>query len=666
MICEHCGHSVPDGSLTCDRCGTYLGKYRTGSTTDSGVRAIRQGRVSASTPTLPTQKGEVREYGDFDLSSMPLGNPQDGQRRKTVQPIYDKSGSSRPDTRRGVPVNAYGRAPSLSHKSHKVRHMRKSGVNWMLVSLIVAVIVVIAAGGLWYYSSRSETGQRSTARRNALSVSEGMFELAVTNDQLAQPEREALLEEWNKANPQAYWLSGREYLDAGDVAMAISCFRIADIIDPENYDGLMLLGNTYELDAQDDKAEAVYLNLISEVSPSRTEAYTALIRMYQAQERRPEAANMMLTAYQNTDRESYRLEREDYIPETPQTSLSAGRYEISKLQGNVYITSPQNYDIYYTTDDKAVLPDDGILLKEGTFVPREGTVTLRAVCVSGDLVSDPLSVSYTFYYPSPPAPKCNLAPNTYKTLRDVSLRPGTLAGEKDLKKAEKEEIESHYVYHYTIDGSTPTENSPIYDGTPIKLPSGRVTLKAVCVNQYGKMSSIMEVLYKFDVNPRPLDKYQETDVFTGFVLNATTMADFKETFGNPREELASSYLGLANETKHLAYDWGYAVFLLENGVWKLVRVEMNRAIGNTPRGVGFGSTEDEITAVYKDCGQLPNVDQSRGLYWEYPAVGQVLQNDDGSRTVQYSCQTAAGYMWVLQYHLGSNGRVQRITNYYQP
>lgn len=666
MICEHCGHSVPDGSLTCDRCGTYLGKYRTGSTTDSGVRAIRQGRVSASTPTLPTQKGEVREYGDFDLSSMPLGNPQDGQRRKTVQPIYDKSGSSRPDTRRGVPVNAYGRAPSLSHKSHKVRHMRKSGVNWMLVSLIVAVIVVIAAGGLWYYSSRSETGQRSTARRNALSVSEGMFELAVTNDQLAQPEREALLEEWNKANPQAYWLSGREYLDAGDVAMAISCFRIADIIDPENYDGLMLLGNTYELDAQDDKAEAVYLKLISEVSPSRTEAYTALIRMYQAQSRRPEAADMMLTAYKNTDRESYRLEREDYIPETPQTSLSAGRYEISKLEGNVYITSPQNYDIYYTTDDKAVLPDDGILLKEGTFVPREGTVTLRAVCVSGDLVSDPLSVSYTFYYPSPPAPKCNLAPNTYKTLRDVSLRPGTLAGEKDLKKAEKEEIESHYVYHYTIDGSTPTENSPIYDGTPIKLHSGRVTLKAVCVNQYGKMSSIMEVLYKFDVNPRPLDKYQETDVFTGFVLNATTMADFKETFGNPREELASSYLGLANETKHLAYDWGYAVFLLENGVWKLVRVEMNRAIGNTPRGVGFGSTEDEITAVYKDCGQLPNVDQSRGLYWEYPAVGQVLQNDDGSRTVQYSCQTAAGYMWVLQYHLGSNGRVQRITNYYQP
>lgn len=656
---------MPDGSLTCDRCGTYLGKYRLGSASEGGIRAMRQGRITASTPTLPSQEGDVHEYGDFEMSSVPLGQQQD-QRRRTAQPVYDKTGSSRPDTRRGVPVNAYGRAPSLSHKNQKVRHVRKSSVNWMLVTVIVVFIVAAAAGGLWYYSAQSETGQRSTARRNALSVTEGMFELARSTDQMAQVEREALLEEWNKANPQSYWQSGRDYLDAGDVGMAINCFRIADVIDPENYDGLLLLGNTYELDEQDDLAEAVYLNLINQVSPSRTEAYTALIRMYQAQSRRPEAADMMLTAYRNTDRESYRLEREDYIPETPQISLRAGRYEISKLEGNVYLTSPQNYDIYYTVDDNAVLPQDGILLKEGSFVPREGTVTLRAVCVSGDLVSDPLSVSYTFYYPSPPAPKCNLAPNTYKTLRDVSLRPGTLSNADDLKKAEIAEIESHYVYHYTIDGSTPTENSPIYDGTPIKLPSGRVTLKAVCVNQYGKMSSILEVIYKFDVNPWPLDKYQETDVFTGFVLNTTTMADFKQTFGSPKEELQANYLGLAAEARHLSYDWGYAVFLLENGVWKLVRIEMNRALGNTPRSVGFGNTEDEITAVYKDCGQLPSVDNSRGLYWEYPSVGQVLQNADGSRTVQYSCQTSAGQMWILQYHLGSNGRVNRITNYYQP
>ena len=164
--------------------------------------------------------------------------------------------------------------------------------------------------------------------------------------------------------------------------------------------------------------------------------------MYQAQERRPEAADMMLKAYQNTDKESFRLEREDYIPETPQTSLNAGRYEISKLEGNVHLTSPQGYDIYYTTDDSAQLPEEGILSTDGSFVPTEGTVNLRAVCVSGDLVSDELSVNYSFYYPSPPAPKCNLAPNTYRKLREVSLRPGVLPNE-NISKRPRSQRSSH-------------------------------------------------------------------------------------------------------------------------------------------------------------------------------------------------------------------------------
>lgn len=666
MICERCGHSVPDGSLTCDRCGTYLGKYSGASRAESGVRSIRQGRVSASTPTLPAQQGKMREYGDYDISSLPMEGENRGMRRKPVQPLYGKSGSSRPDTRRGVPVNAYGRAPNLSHKNVRARSMRRSNVNWMLLSIIAAVIVIIAASGIMVYISQSDSGQRATARRNALSATEGMFTLArETRDPMLQEEREALLKEWGSVNPQAYWLSGQDYLDVGDVNTAITCFRIGDVIDPENYDGLLMMANAFELNEQDHEAEQVYLHLAEEISPFRTEAYTALIRMYQAQGRRPEAAEMMRKAYENTDRESYRLEREDYIPETPKTSLKAGRYEINKLEGSVYLTSPQGYDIYYTTDDEAILPQDGILSTSGELVPTEGTVTLRAVCVSGDLVSDPLSVSYTFYYPSPPAPKSNLAPNTYKSLREVSLRPGTVFNDTMTKK-ERAEAESHYKYYYTIDGSTPTEESPVYDGTPIKMPSGRVTLKAVCVNQYGKMSSILEVGYKFDVKPWPLDKYQETDVFTGFVLNATKLEEFKSTFGNPNEELDTSYLATGKAAKHLNYDWGYAVFMLDNAGWELVRIEMNRSLGNGPRGVGFGSTESEVTSMYKDCGQIQSPNGERGLYYEYPAVGQVIIREDGTRVVHYSCLTAASDMWVLDYWLNPYGEVNKIVHYYQP
>lgn len=655
---------MPDGSLTCEQCGTYLGKY-SNSALDTGVRAIRQGRVSASVPTLPPQNRRTREYGDYDLSSIPVEGSSASPRRKMVQP-YGRTGSSRPDTRRGVPVNTHSRTPSLKHKNVRTHNVRRRNVNWMLVGLIGFVLLIGAAVGAYVYVSKSDSGQRATARRNALSATESMFTLAQnTRDPLVQEEREALLDKWGGISPQAYWLSGQDYLDVGDVETAIICFRIGDVVDPENYDGLLLLANAYQLNMQDAEAETVYLHLVNEVSPFRTDAYTALVRMYQEQGRRPEAADMMLKAYENTDKYNFRLERADYIPQSPQTSLSAGRYEISKLEGNVSLSSPQGYDIYYTTDDEAKLPEEGMLSTDGTFVPAEGTVTLRAVCVSGDLVSDEMKVSYTFYYPSPPAPKCNLAPNTYNSRREVSLRPGTFVDDTRTK-AEKAEDEKHYVYYYTIDGSTPDETSPVYDGTPIQMPSGSVKLKAVCVNQYGKMSAVLEVGYKFNIKPAPLDKYQEEDVFTGFVLNKTSVEDFCATFGEPKQTLDTSYLGLTAQAQHLTYDWGYAVFVLDGNAWELVRIEMNKSLGNGPRGVGFGSTEEEITSVYRDFGQVQSPNGERGLYYDYPRVGKVYVLEDGTRMIQYTCSTAASNMWVLQYYLGSNGKVNRIVHYYQP
>lgn len=663
MICGHCGHSVEDGSLTCEYCGTYLGKYSSASTSDTGVRAIRQGRVSASSPTLPPRRAGGREYGDYDLSSVPLEQQENPARRRGSRAAA-QGGSSRPDTRRGVPVNAYGRAPHVRHKPTGAHGTRRRGVNWMLIGVLCVSAVLAIGIGAAVYISRSDAGQRATARRNTTQATEGMFSLAASKDVLLKDEREELLETWGGVSPQAYWLAGQDYLDAGEVEQAITCLRIGDVVDPGNYDGLLLLANTYELNTQDEEAEALYLRLVTEVAPFRTEAYTALVRMYQSQGRRPEAADMMKLGYDNTGKESFRLEREEYIPEPPQISLNAGRYQINKLEGSVHLTSPQGYDIYYTTDDNAVLPQEGKLSTDGSFLPSEGSVTLRAVCVSGDLSSDEVRVAYTFYYPSPPAPQCNLAPNTYKKLHEVKLRPGAFYDDQRTRK-EKAEDEKHYVYHYTIDGSTPDENSPLYDGTPIKLPSGKVTLKAICINQYAKMSAIMEITYVFDVKPRPLDMYGETDVFTGFVLNKTNLNDFQQTFGQPTDMVDTIYLSEERPAKHLNYPWGYAVFALNKNAWELVRIEMNRSLGNAPRGVGFGSTEAEITAVYKDFGQPESLNGDRGLYYDYPRVGRVYAQADGSRMVQYSCQTAAGNKWVLQYWL-QNGAVTKITHYYQP
>ena len=668
MICTHCGHSMPDGSLTCDVCGTYLGRYSTASQQETGVRAIRQGRVSANAPTLPSQQGRTREYGDYDLSSLPLESESPAQRRR---PSYAQdSGSSRPDTRRGVPVKSHASMPSVKSRQPRVHGARSRTTNWMLIGVIAALVVIVAGAAYLVYMNKSDQGQRATARRNALSATEAFFTLAQNDkDILVQTEREDLLKKWNSVSPQAYWLAGQDYMDEGDVESAITCFRIGDVVDPDNYDGLLLLANAYELNMQDDQAEAIYLRMAQDISPFRTEAYNALIRMYQEQDRGPEAAAMMQTAYENTDKESFRLERKDYIPLSPEISLSAGRHDLSEMGEDIYLSSPQGYDIYYTLDPDAELPAQGQLAEDGKIVPEEGSITIRAVCVSGDLVSDPLTVSYTFYYPSPPAPKTNLAPGTYKKRYSVSLRPGDLTTDSNTKLTKKEqaEIESHYEYYYTIDGSTPTvESSPKYDGNPIEMPSGRVTLKAICVNQYGKSSSAREVSYKFDVKPYPLEIYAETDVFAGFILNKTSIDEFTATFGQPLSTVDSTYLSLTSSCRHLTYDWGYAVFILENNAWQLVRIEMNSQIADPPRGVGLGSTESEITAVYKDYGQKEGADGTRGLYYDYPKVGQVLISSDGTRYVQYSLSTATSKTWILQYWLGSNGRVNRIVHYYQP
>ncbi len=661
MICHRCGTYMPDEALTCDHCGTLLSEGNP-RVRETGVRALRQGRLGAMPPVLPDDpRQDVPEYGDYDMSPLPL--EQERSPRRKVAENGLNSFASRPATHRGVPVNPRGRVRSIATRRGKPHNVRRHPVNWMLLGMIGVLLAVLMTGGYFLYMSSTDEGQRITARKNVAGMNDLLFGLISSADDLRKTEREEALKELNKAPAQSYWLVGQEYVDSGDVQNAIACFRVANVLDPENYDGLLLMANAFELDNNDAEAEKIYLQLSETVAPSRTEAYTALIRMYLDQKRNPEAAATMQKAYENTDKETYRLQRKDFIPNTPQIDLTAGRY---MLEQTIHLTSPQGYDIYYTLKNETDLPfpqdgrhiDGWTYTEDGTMTIPEGTLTVRAFCLSEDLVSDPLSVTYTVYYPTPSAPQCNLAPNTYSKPRTVSLRPGTKEDEKEHKK-------NPFTFYYTIDGSTPTKDSPIFDGTPIPLPAGRVTLKAVCVNQYGKMSSTKEIGYKFDFKPDPMKIYSVEDKFGGFTVNTTSVEEFKQTFGKPTAETPTQYLHLEEEATKLDYPWGHAVFILSGNSWSLVRVEMNSQITQEPRGVGFGSTQSEVTSAYRDFGQPKNQSGSRGLYFAEVNTGQVLLNPDGTETVQYTCPTLDSKTWVLQYNL-KNGRVYQICNYYQP
>ena len=663
MICERCGSYLSEEALTCDRCGEFVSNMRS-KQKPTEIQSMRQGRGAAAMPRLPLRQAEERSYGDYEASDMPLDvvGWEPRQRPAPRMSASTIAGASRPDNHRGAPQRGNSRETLARHRPSPRKSVRRSNVNWMLIGLIVVVLAVAAAGGYGIYMSQSDEGQRSTARKNVLVANEETFALATTKDPTRLTEQEELLKELNKVEPHAYWAVAEEFVDTGDLDIAITAYRMADLLDPENYDGLLDMAVTYELKEDNAKAEEVYLNLIETVSPFRSEAYVNLIRLYQNTDRGPEAADLMKLAYENTERDAFRQQRREYIPFTPETNLTAGRYEISKMKENIELISPQGFDVYYTMDDEAVLPQDGILYDGESLQITEGTVSLRAVCVNGDLVSDPMSVSYTFFHPTPPAPKSNLAPNTYKTKKYVSLRAGT---REEFTKKEQAEMEKHLTYYYTIDGSTPTLDSPLYDGTPIEMPSGRVTLKAICVNQYGKQSSVLEVGYKFNITPYPLEMYNKDDYLGGAIIMKTTQEEFVSTFGQPKSTEDTKYLHLDAEARKLTYPWGDATFALITKQWLLVRLEMNSAFTSMPREVSFGASEADVTGAYKDFGQVQSPNGTRGLYYAYPDVGQVYIAEDGTRYVHYSCHNNESKMVVLQYWL-KNGRVNKILNYYQP
>ncbi len=666
MICKKCGSFVPDDRFTCDRCGTFQDAESFRAKRDTGVKAIRQGRASSREMMLPPKNGpEIKEYGDYDGYTTGTLRQGGSMRRQTA---HGHTGST--PVYKNKPVAAKDGFPPVRQEQNRTTQVHHSNINWALIGLI-AVLMCIAAGiGFYLYMNESDEGHLITARKLVLESDASQYELAVSKDPLLLEQQEELLRTWNSVPSTSFWAAAEAYLNDGDLLTALKGFTIADILDPNNYDGLLLQASTYEMLGDVTSAEAIYNRLYKEVSAVRSEAYTALIRIYQEQERRPEAADIMLIAYQNTKRENFRLLREDYIPESPQVNLVAGRYEISAMKEDILLTSPQGYDVYYTTDDAAVLPEEGTLVTDGIIQPVEGSIRIRAVAVSGDLISDPLSVSYTFFYPTPPAPKSNLAPNTYKKLYSVELRPGKVEG---FSKKEQAEMEANLTYHYTIDGSIPTEDSPIFDGTPIKLPSGRVTLKAICINQYGKMSSTLEVGYKFEVAPYPKSMYGmkdnainfEDDSFGNFELNKTTQYEFESTFGQAKSVTDTVYPFMEGEAHLLEYSWGNAIFVHTGNLWQLVKVEMTSGFTSTPRGIGLGATLEEVTSAYKDFGQLTSPDGTRGLYFAFPNVGQYLIAEDGSRYVQYTAHTLESKMWVLQYWLEGD-QVKKIVHFYQP
>ena len=646
MLCPKCGHYSENEENVCPECGELL--KRNNEFKDGGAQAIRQGkRAREAAKARPVKAPEATErqrrrrdnqgQETPEMGAVPdtrsKGGPGGGRAQRTGRESEDGEdvpGGRIERKRRPVYENrTEGEGPAPYAPGENGNGKRRM-VNWIKLSLIgmAAAVVLVAIAYVVY--TQTWFGELFRARHD------------------------------QKASAAAYWAVGDERMDVGDISGAIRSYEKAAELDAENknvdVDGLLMLASAYESMDDTKKAAELYEKIYTE-TPSRTEAYVNHIRILQNSGKYGDlakAGELMKLAYEKTGDTTFETQRNDLLPSPPKLDPIAAYYE-KKI--NVTFTSYQGYDIYYTLDEKAKLPYGGKKApEEGLPLDDEGVYYIRAVCVNGELVSDEVAGTYKVIMPSPQIPRATLAPNTYKTPQKVRLKPGV-----------DDEKDTNLVIYYTVDGSIPDSDSPIFTGDPITLPNGWVSLKAIAVNRYNKLSNMLEVKYKIEANPKPKSSFTAEDTISGLKLTQTTQNEFFEKFGEGTPVGAVTQEGFETECRRFDYSWGYAVMNLnKKKIWVLV--EISYSAGSTfsgPRGTGIGDAEAFVTEKFKDMQQIASKSGNRGLYSNNDGTGKIWKQENGEKIIRYRYDQD-GHWIQLEYLLNTAGNVKNIDWKYIP
>ncbi len=571
MICKHCGGVMPDEALVCPKCGAETNAGRNGQ----GVSARRQGRPDRDTSPR-TGSAASRTAPSEDMPAV------DAWRRN-----MDRGGAPIPLAEREG-----GRGAMTQGRRNKQRDMRRRVmVNWTLVITILVVLMMLAGAGAYAYLKFTDPGQLIMARMG------------------------------KSANANAMWAYGQELLDQGYVDRAVDMFEKAYEKQPERddlYDRLLQLADAYEAANRSGDAERIYTKLYTEVAPNDVQIYRQMVRLLESQGRMVELSAFLKMAYEKTGEISFRRQREELIPSAPSASKEAG---VIKYEQDLQLQSPEGYEIYFIFGDEGLLPEDGTEYTEPLHL-GEGTHIVRAVAVSSNMVSDEMRVQYTINLPKPSAPYASLAPGTYERRQRIWLKyiptdDETLLEQKRIKtdqeKAALAKLKDITIY-YTVDGQTPTSNSPIYDGEPFYLPAGKSKVKAVAVNGYGKVSNIMERDYQVKIPFKHF--FNEGDNFSEFVILSTSRDEFVRKLGTPQSEEKITEESVNSECVQLKYSWGEARFYMTDKGYILYRVDTSSASMTGPRKTKIGMSETDVTSLYRDMGQTYNQDGGRSIYYE--------------------------------------------------
>ncbi|MGB9977944.1 SBBP repeat-containing protein [Methanobacterium sp.] len=142
-------------------------------------------------------------------------------------------------------------------------------------------------------------------------------------------------------------------------------------------------------------------------------------------------------------------------------------------------TSDSTDTIYYTTDGSDPQTSSTRITYNGPIVVIN-TITLRYTAVDSLGNWSPIyNETYTIDKIKP-VPKANLPGGSYNTIQTVNL-------------SATDDLDSNPKIYYTLDGSTPTTSSKLYDG-PITI-TDTTTLKFIAVDEIGNLSPVYTETY---------------------------------------------------------------------------------------------------------------------------------------------------------------------------
>ncbi len=202
-----------------------------------------------------------------------------------------------------------------------------------------------------------------------------------------------------------------------------------------------------------------------------------------------------------------------YVPSEPVASPVGDTYSDDQ---NVTLAAGDGCTIYYTTDGSD--PTTTSEKYTDKIQVKKGNTTLKFISVNEyNIATSVITEEYSIDYAAPEVPVISPEETSFSQSSKVMVTISNIA--------------SGATVYYTIDGSTPNEDSKVYDNKPFELPSGTITVNVLVKDSHGLTSRATKT---YTVSY--ISKYNDSDAktFIWSVLKKKKVVDskYKDKDGN--------------------------------------------------------------------------------------------------------------------------------------